>query len=113
MKTMKGFFKVVKQSEPIKVPSQKVEGGQLDKSVVTLQELGGRNTFVCSLFGSSALCRWSPGDVVFAFRGEEIFTESEGCEFMYIQFAGTRADELFIRCIGFRILHKILRELYF
>ena len=60
MKTMKGFFKVVKQSEPIKVPSQKVEGGQLDKSVVTLQELGGRNTFVCSLIGSSALCRWSP-----------------------------------------------------
>lgn len=66
MKTMKGFFKVVRQSEPIKVSSQKVEGGQLDKSVVTLQELGGRNTFVCSLFGSSALCRWSPGDVVFA-----------------------------------------------
>lgn len=63
---MKGFFKVVKQGAPVKVPSQKSESGQLDKSVVTLQELGGRNTFVCALFGSSALCRWSPGDVVFA-----------------------------------------------
>lgn len=40
---------------------------------------------------------FSAGDVVFAFRGEEICTESEGCEFMYIQFAGVRADELFIR----------------
>ena len=46
---------------------------------------------------NGAVHPFSAGDVVFAFRGEEIFTESEGCEFMYIQFAGTRADELFIR----------------
>jgi len=46
---------------------------------------------------NGAVYPFSVGDVVFAFRGEEIYTESEGCEFMYIQFEGARADELFLR----------------
>lgn len=40
---------------------------------------------------------FTAGDVLFAFRGEEIAVESESCEYMYIQFEGSRADELFLR----------------
>ena len=65
---MKGFFKVQKQGEPIQIPSQKAEGGQLTKSMITLQELGGKyaNTYLCTMFGNTALCKWTPGEVVIA-----------------------------------------------
>ena len=65
---MKGFFKVQKQGEPIQIPSQKAEGGQLTKSMITLQELGGKyaNTYLCTMFGNTALCKWTPGEIVFA-----------------------------------------------
>ena len=38
MKTI--ICKVVAQSEPIKVPSKKQEGTQLDKCIIRLKELG-------------------------------------------------------------------------
>ena len=65
---MKSIFKVIKQGEPQQVASQKAEGGQLNKCMITLQEWGDKygNTFVCTLLGNSALCRWSAGDIVLA-----------------------------------------------
>ena len=65
---MKGFFKVQKQGETIQIPSQKAEGGQLTKSMITLQELGGKyaNTYLCTMFGNTALCKWTAGEIVFA-----------------------------------------------
>ena len=65
---MKGFFKVQKQGEPIQIPSQKAEGGQLTKSMITLQELGGKyaNTYLCTMFSNTALCKWTPGELVIA-----------------------------------------------
>ena len=45
---MKSIFKVIKQGEPQQVASQKAEGGQLNKCMITLQEWGDKygNTFV-------------------------------------------------------------------
>ena len=65
---MKSIFKVIKQGEPQQVASQKAEGGQLSKCMITLQEWGDKygNTFVCTLLGNNALCRWSAGDIVLA-----------------------------------------------
>lgn len=65
---MKKFFRVIHQSEPQQVASQKAEGGQLTKSMITLQELGGKyaNTYLCTMFGNTALCKWTPGEIVFA-----------------------------------------------
>ena len=65
---MKHLFRVINQSEPQQVPSQKAEGGQVTKSTIVLQELGGKyaNTYQCTIFGNAALCRWTPGEVVFA-----------------------------------------------
>lgn len=40
----------------------------------------------------------TPGTLLFAFKGEEIWTDAdEGCELMYIQFEGDRSSELFKR----------------
>ena len=65
---MSKIYKIVKQGEPIQIPSQKAEGGQLTKSMITLQELGGKyaNTYLCTMFGNTALCKWTPGEIVFA-----------------------------------------------
>lgn len=65
---MTNIFKVISQTEPIQLQSQKSEGGQFTKSIITLQELGGKyaNTYQCTIFGNAALCRWTPGEVVFA-----------------------------------------------
>ena len=39
---MKKFFRVIAQSEPFAVQSQKAEGGQISKCNIVLQELGGK-----------------------------------------------------------------------
>ena len=65
---MKNLFRVIHQGEPQQVASQKAEGGQVSKCQIVLQELGGKyeNMYVCTLFGSSALCKWYTGELVFA-----------------------------------------------
>ena len=65
---MSKIYRIVKQGEPIQIPSQKAEGGQLTKSMITLQEIGGKyaNTYLCTMFGNTALCKWTPGEIVFA-----------------------------------------------
>ena len=65
---MKHLFRVINQSEPQQVASQKAEGGQVTKSTIVLQAFGGKyeNVYVCTLFGNSATCKWYPGEMVFA-----------------------------------------------
>lgn len=65
---MKRFFKVVAQTEPIAMQSQKVEGGILRKSTLVLQEPGGKyeNVFACTLLGTLATAKFYPGDIVHA-----------------------------------------------
>ena len=65
---MKNLFKVIHQSEPQQVASQKAEGGQVSKCSIVLQELGGKyeNMYVCTLFGNSAMCKWYSGELVLA-----------------------------------------------
>ena len=65
---MKQIFKVVAQSDTVAVPSQKAEGGQTYKSTIVLQEPGGRyeDTFVATMLGNTAQCRFREGDVVVA-----------------------------------------------
>ena len=65
---MKTIFKVIHQSEPQQVPSQKAEGGQVSKCSIVLQEIGGKyeNMYACTLLGNSAQCKWFPGELVFA-----------------------------------------------
>ena len=63
------IYRVVSQSDVTYVPSQKTEGGQLPKCGIRLKEFGGGkfgNEFVCSMFGTLALCRFAEGDVVAA-----------------------------------------------
>ncbi|MBQ8361032.1 MAG: hypothetical protein IJX44_03690 [Bacteroidaceae bacterium] len=65
---MKKIFKVVAQTEPIMVQSQKVEGGILRKSTLVLQEPGGKyeNVFACTLLGTLATTKYYPGEIVHA-----------------------------------------------
>jgi hypothetical protein len=65
---MKNLFRVIHQGEPQQVASQKVEGGQISKCTIVLQDLGGKfeNMYVCTLLGNSAQCKWYPGELVFA-----------------------------------------------
>ncbi len=65
---MNNIFRVIKQTEPIQVPSQKTEGGMISKSTIVLQELGGKyeNTYVVTLLGNAATCQYYSGDLVFA-----------------------------------------------
>lgn len=60
---MKNIFKVIAQQEPFKV-----NNGKLDKCQIILQEIGGKyeNSYVCNMLGNAALCKFSPGDVVYA-----------------------------------------------
>lgn len=63
---MKTFFKVVAQQEPFTVNKQ--DGSVLSKCVIVLQEIGGKyeNSYVCTLLGNSATCKYYPGDLVYA-----------------------------------------------
>ena len=62
------ILRVVQQGETFAVPTQKAEGGQIWKSNIILQELGGKyeNQYVGAMLGNLAQCRFQPGDVVAA-----------------------------------------------
>lgn len=62
------LLRVVQQSEAFAVQSQKSENGQVMKSNIVLQELGGKyeNQYVAAMLGNLAQCRFSPGDIVAA-----------------------------------------------
>lgn len=63
---MKKFFKVVAQLEPFTV--NKSDGSTLNKCQIVLQEIGGKyeNSYVATLLGNSALCKFYPNDLVYA-----------------------------------------------
>lgn len=63
---MKTLFKVVAQQEPFTVTKQ--DQSTLNKCTIVLQEIGGKyeNSFVCFLLGNAALCKFTPGDYVWA-----------------------------------------------
>ena len=65
---MKQIFRVVSQTEPIAVQSQKSESGQTSKCTITLQEFGGKyeDTFVATMLGNLAQCRFYKDDLVMA-----------------------------------------------
>ncbi len=65
---MKQIFRVVSQTEPIAVQSQKSENGQTSKCTITLQEFGGKyeDTFVATMLGNTAQCRFYKDDLVIA-----------------------------------------------
>ena len=60
---MKTLFKVISQSEPVSINTQ---NGQMQKSTIVLQEIGGKyeNSFVASLIGSQV--KVCPRDIVWA-----------------------------------------------
>lgn len=60
---MKTFFKVVSQSEPVSINTQ---NGQMQKSTIVLQEIGGKyeDSYVASLLGNQV--KFYPGDYVWA-----------------------------------------------
>lgn len=63
---MKTLFKVIAQQEPFQV--NKADGSTLNKCQIVLQELGGKyeSSYVCTLLGNAALCKFYPNDLVFA-----------------------------------------------
>ena len=63
---MKQIFRVVSQTEPSAVQSQKAENGQTSKCTITLQEFGGKyeDTFVATMLGNTAQCRFYKDDLV-------------------------------------------------
>lgn len=63
---MKAIFKVVAQTAPQPVSRQ--DGTQTQKCTIVLQEFGGRyeNSYVCSMLGNMASCKFYPNDLVFA-----------------------------------------------
>ena len=65
---MKTFFRIKAQSEVIAVPSQKAEGGQINKCNVVLQEPGGKyeNSYVATILGAQANIRFAKDDLVVA-----------------------------------------------
>lgn len=65
---MNQIFKVVSQSETITVPSMRSENGQTYKSNIVLREVDGKhaNTYVATLFGKDAQCRFYEGELVVA-----------------------------------------------
>lgn len=56
------------QSETFAVPSQKAEGGQVNKCNIVLQELGGKyeNSYVAAVLGEQANIRFTRDDLVVA-----------------------------------------------
>ena len=65
---MTQIYRVVAQGETFAVPSQKAEGGQVMKSTIVLQELGGKyeNTYAATMLGNTAQCRFYAGELVVA-----------------------------------------------
>ena len=65
---MKKFFRVIAQSEPFAVQSQKAEGGQISKCNIVLQELGGKfeNSYVATILGEQANMRFAKNELVVA-----------------------------------------------
>ena len=65
---MKGIFKVMAQSETFAVPSQKAEGGQVNKCNIILQDIGGKyeNSYVATVLGKQANIRFMRDDLVVA-----------------------------------------------
>ena len=65
---MKKFFRVIAQSEPFAVQSQKAEGGQISKCNIVLQELGGKfeNSYVATILGEQANTRFAKDELVVA-----------------------------------------------
>ena len=65
---MKKFFRVIVQSEPFAVQSQKAEGGQISKCNIVLQELGGKfeNSYVATILGEQANMRFAKDELVVA-----------------------------------------------
>lgn len=63
---MKNLFKVVAQKEPFQVT--KTDGTRLNKCQIILQEIGGKyeNSYVCTLLGNAATCKFHPDDFVYA-----------------------------------------------
>ena len=65
---MKGIFKVMAQSDTFAVPSQKAEGGQVNKCNIILQDVGGKyeNSYVAAILGEQANIRFMKDDLVVA-----------------------------------------------
>ena len=65
---MKKFFRVIAQSEPFAVQSQKAEGGQISKCNIVLQEPGGKyeNSYVATILGEQANMRFVKNELVVA-----------------------------------------------
>ena len=65
---MKQIFKVVAQSDTFAVPSQKAEGGQVNKCNIILQDVGGKyeNSYVAAVLGEQANIRFMRDDLVVA-----------------------------------------------
>ena len=65
---MKGIFKVMAQSDTFAVPSQKAEGGQVNKCNIILQDIGGKyeNSYVAAVLGEQANIRFMRDDLVVA-----------------------------------------------
>ena len=65
---MKGIFKIMAQSDTFAVPSQKAEGGQVNKCNIILQDVGGKyeNSYVAALLGEQANIRFMKDDLVVA-----------------------------------------------
>ena len=65
---MKGIFKIMAQSDTFAVPSQKAEGGQVNKCNIILQDIGGKyeNSYVAAVLGEQANIRFMKDDLVVA-----------------------------------------------
>ena len=65
---MKTIFKVIAQSEPFAVQSQKAEGGQISKCNIVLQEPGGKyeNSYVATILGEQANMHFVKNELVVA-----------------------------------------------
>ena len=65
---MKGIFKIMAQSDTFAVPSQKAEGGQVNKCNIILQDVGGKyeNSYVVAVLGEQANIRFMRDDLVVA-----------------------------------------------
>ena len=65
---MKGIFKIMAQSDTFAVPSQKAEGGQVNKCNIILQDIGGKyeNSYVAAVLGEQANIRFMRDDLVVA-----------------------------------------------
>ena len=65
---MRGIFKIMAQSDTFAVPSQKAEGGQVNKCNIILQDVGGKyeNSYVAAVLGEQANIRFMKDDLVVA-----------------------------------------------